>query len=86
MDIINKIKEQVSNNLGRIEVHTSEIDDMKRKVDTISKKNNDMGKRQSMKKDGADLQKVKELIDGAVNGLRDELLKCRPRFSRFIAV
>lgn len=75
MDIINKIKEQVSNNLGRIEVHTSEIDDMKRKVDTISKKNNDMGKKQSMKKDGADLQKVKELIDGAVNGLRDELLK-----------
>jgi hypothetical protein len=35
----------VSNNLGRIEVHTSEIDDMKRKVDTISKKNNDIGKR-----------------------------------------
>jgi len=27
-----------------------------------------------MKKDGADLSKVKEMIDQAVNGLRDEIL------------
>ena len=73
MDIINKLKEGVSNCNQKVEGNSVDLEELKRKMEAGNKKFNELQKKANQNGAQADHQKVMALIDTAVNALRDEL-------------